>query len=156
MAIRVTSFDEIREEFDKRWRRIVWCNVATVDARGRPRSRMLHPIWEGAIGWILTGRHSTKEKHIARNPHVSVCYWDPEQQQIYAECTAAWEDGAAEKQRLWNLFKETPQPIGYDPALFWPGGVAEPGFGVLKLTPWRVEICGLQEMMTGTARVWQP
>ena len=26
--------------------RIVWCNVATVDAKGRPRSRVLDPIWQ--------------------------------------------------------------------------------------------------------------
>ena len=26
--------------------RIVWATVATVDERGRPRSRVLHPIWE--------------------------------------------------------------------------------------------------------------
>ena len=25
--------------------RIVWANVATVDADGRPRSRILHPLW---------------------------------------------------------------------------------------------------------------
>ncbi len=26
--------------------RIVWASVATVDRRDRPRSRVLHPIWE--------------------------------------------------------------------------------------------------------------
>lgn len=26
--------------------RIVWCRAATVDTRGRPRSRILHPIWQ--------------------------------------------------------------------------------------------------------------
>lgn len=156
MATLVSSFEEIQEEFERRWRRIVWCNVATVDFHDRPRSRMLHPIWEGPIGWILTGRHSAKEKHLAHNPHVSVCYWDPEQQQIYAECTAAWVDAQAEKTRIWDLFKETPQPIGYDPAIFWPAGPTDPGFGVLRLTPWRVEICGLQELMTNSARVWAP
>jgi hypothetical protein len=38
--------------------RIVWCTVATVDRRGRPRSRILHPYWEraddGLVGWITT------------------------------------------------------------------------------------------------------
>ena len=38
--------------------RIVWCTVATVDRRGRPRSRILHPYWErtedGLAGWITT------------------------------------------------------------------------------------------------------
>ena len=26
--------------------RIVWCSAATVDTHGRPRSRILHPIWQ--------------------------------------------------------------------------------------------------------------
>ena len=26
--------------------RIVWASAATVDAKGRPRSRVLHPIWQ--------------------------------------------------------------------------------------------------------------
>ena len=26
--------------------RIVWASVATVDRQGRPRSRILHPIWQ--------------------------------------------------------------------------------------------------------------
>lgn len=25
---------------------IVWCTIATVDPLGRPRSRVMHPIWE--------------------------------------------------------------------------------------------------------------
>ena len=38
--------------------RIVWCTVATTGADGRPRTRVLHPIWEwdgtGLTGWIAT------------------------------------------------------------------------------------------------------
>ena len=38
--------------------RIVWCTVATVDRRGRPRSRVLRRYWEhtadGLTGWITT------------------------------------------------------------------------------------------------------
>ena len=38
--------------------RIVWSSVATVDSKGRPRSRILHPIWQwdGAqlLGWVAT------------------------------------------------------------------------------------------------------
>src|SRR2546427_2809668 len=39
----VASFDEIEQEFMERVRGIVWCSVATVDRRGRPRSRILTP-----------------------------------------------------------------------------------------------------------------
>ena len=68
-----------------RIKRIVWCSVATVDAKGRPRQRILHPIWEGPVGWIATGRHSHKEKHLAKNPYVSLSYWDQQHQQVYVD-----------------------------------------------------------------------
>lgn len=153
----VNSFADIETEFMDRVRRIIWCSVATVDRRGRPRSRILHPIWEGPTGWIATGRRSLKEKHLRHNPYVSLCYWDQSQQQIYADCTATWEDDLAEKRRVWDLFKATPPPLGYDPALFWPAGPEEPGFGLLKLTPWRIELSALSDLITGTPpQVWRP
>jgi hypothetical protein len=37
-------------------------------------SRVLHPIWEGSTGWILTHRGSHKSKHLAANPHTSLAY----------------------------------------------------------------------------------
>ncbi len=152
----VASFAEIEDEFHARVSRIVWCTVATVDTRGRLRSRILHPIWEGSTGWIATGRHSLKEKHIAGNPHVSLSYWDQEHQQVYAECKAEWEDGAAEKLRVWELYKNTPPPYGYDPAIIWQAGPSDPQYGLLKLTPWRIELYALKDLVTGTApQVWQ-
>jgi general stress protein 26 len=153
----VNGFEDIAEEFGKRVSRIVWATVTTVDRKGRPRSRILHPMWDGATGYIMTGRHSFKAKHLAHNPYVSVSYWDQQQEQVHAECRAEWEDGLAEKQRVWDLFKDTPMPYGYDPAMFWPGGAASEDFGVMKLTPWRVELWALGEMASGKpAQVWRP
>ena len=43
-------FADIADEFAARTQRIVWCTVATVDESGRPRTRILHPIWEGTTG----------------------------------------------------------------------------------------------------------
>ena len=152
----VASFDEIKDEFNARVSRIVWCTVTTVDAKGRPRARMLHPMWDGSTGYIATGRDSFKAKHIGANPYVSLSYWDQQHQQVYAECKATWEDNPAEKQRVWDLFKNTPLPYGYDPAMFWPGGVTDPSFGLLKLAPWRLEISAIQDMMTGQPpKVWR-
>ena len=152
----VASFDEIKDEFNARVQRIVWCTFTTVDGQGRPRARMLHPVWEGSTGYIATGRDSFKASHIGANPYVSLSYWDPQHQQVYAECKAEWLDDAAEKQRIWDLFKNTPTPYGYDPAMFWPGGPGEAAFGVLKLTPWRLEISAIQNMMTGQPpKVWR-
>ena len=36
--------------------RIIWATVATVDRRGRPRTRLVHPMWEWngerLVGWV--------------------------------------------------------------------------------------------------------
>ena len=157
----VDSFADIAEQFNDRVNRLVWCTVTTIDRKGRPRSRILHPVWEGSTGWIATGRTSLKSKHIADNPYVSVTYFDLPagnplcQQQIYAECKAEWDDDPAEKQRVWDLIKNAPPPVGYDPAMFFQS-VENPEFGALKLTPWRVELSALSDLMTGTEpQIWR-
>ena len=63
----VENFSVIEEEFQKRIAKIVWCTFTTIDTQGRPRSRMLHPVWEGSCGWIATGRQGLKAKHLANN-----------------------------------------------------------------------------------------
>jgi general stress protein 26 len=140
----VASFEDIREEMMSRVQRIVWATVATVDTRGRPRQRILHPVWEGTTAWICTGRNTLKTKHLAANPNVSVTYWDPEHRQVYIEGTAEWEDDPAEKRRVWDLFKSHPFPYGYDPSIIagWTSPDA-PAFGILKVTPRRIELSGM-------------
>jgi general stress protein 26 len=151
----VASFADIEKDFMERVARIVWCTVTTVDRKGRPRARMLHPVWEGSTGWIATGRSSFKAKHLAANPYVSLSYWDPQHQQIYAECKTEWEDDLDEKKRVWELYKSIPEPLGYDLKLFWESPEAAE-YGLLKLTPWRIEISALGDMMKGQPpRVWR-
>jgi general stress protein 26 len=150
----VSSFTEIADEFNRRVRRIVWCTVSTIDRKGRPRSRILHPIWEGATGYIATGRHSFKEKHLAANPFVSLSYWDPQQEQVYVDCRSEWEDNPAEKRRIWELYKSTPPPLGYDPAMIWRGGPDDPVVGIMKLTPWRIELSSLRAL-TEPKLIWR-
>jgi len=151
----VAGFADLSEKFSAITRRIVWCTVATVDARGRPRSRILHPVWEGATGWIATGRQSHKARHLAGNPFVSLTYWDPQHEQAIIDCKAEWQDDLATRQRIWDLLGTTPEPVGYDPKLFWPGA-DDASFGVLKLTPWRLEVWSLGAMARGEpAQVWR-
>lgn len=152
----ITDFAAIESDFMERVRRIVWCTVATVDRQGRPRSRILHPIWEGTTGWIATGRQTLKTKHLARTPYVSLSYWDQKHEQIYADCYAEWEDRPEEKRRIWELYKSTPPPLGYDPGMIWRNG-PDDEFGLLKLTPHRIELYGLADLGAGRApRVWRP
>ncbi|MDX1385796.1 MAG: pyridoxamine 5'-phosphate oxidase family protein [Thermoanaerobaculia bacterium] len=155
---KVERFEEIADVFDERVRRIVWCTVTTSDRQGRLRSRILHPVWEGSTAWICTGRESHKAKHIEHSPWVSLSYWDPQHQQVYADCRAEWVDDPAEKQRVWELFKSEEQPYGYDPAMFWPGGAEDPTFGLLRCTPWRLELAGmkLDADPPFESRVWRP
>ncbi len=148
----VENFSVIAEEFDRRIKKIVWCTMTTVDTQGRPRSRMIHPIWDGSTGWIATGRQSFKAKHIENNPFISCTYWDPDHEQVYAECHAEWMDDHETKQKVWDLYGSTPPPLGYDLTMFWPEPTAE-SYGVLKLTPWRIELSSLADM--ANPKVWR-
>jgi general stress protein 26 len=156
----VSSFSELAQEFDAVARKVIWPTMTTVDRQGRPRARIVHPVWDGPTGWLLTGRSSLKGKHLAQVPYVSISYVDaegvsPTANQAYAECRAEWIDDAAEKTRIRDLFKSLPEPYGYDPAVFFPAGPEDPEFGVLKLTPWRVEVFSLATQMQGQGKVWR-
>ncbi|MCA9889713.1 MAG: pyridoxamine 5'-phosphate oxidase family protein [Anaerolineae bacterium] len=149
----VENFADIEAEFKARVETMVWCSVATVDRQGRPRSRVLHPIWEGNIGWIGTGAGTYKSKHIAANPYVSLAYITNIHRPIYADCHAEWVTDSETCQYVWNLFQKTPEPIGYDPEPTF-GAVAN--FNVIKLTPWRINLVSFPaaSMEAGT-KVWR-
>lgn len=148
--IEVTSFAEIETEFIRRVHTWVWCNLATLDSHNRPRSRIVHPIWEGATGWIGTRRHSPKAKHLAHSPYVSLAYIADLAKPVYINCIAEWADDLADKQHVWDMFLAAPPPLGYDPAPIFQS-VDNPNFGLLKLTPWRVELAD----MPNHIQVWQ-
>ena len=135
----IRHFSEIETEFIERVHQIVWCTAASVDRKGRPRSRILHPIWEGSTGWIGTHRHSHKSKHLAQTPYLSLTYVADSLSPIHIDCKVEWIDDLAQKQRIWDLFKQTPEPLGYDPASTF-GSVGDDDFGLLKLTPWRIAL----------------
>jgi hypothetical protein len=140
MTVRtLTTFDEIEPEFLARVDKMVWAVVATVDPQGRPSTRVLHPIWEGNTGWILTYRNSIKGRHLAANPHVSIAYGADAMHPAYVDAVASWEDDLVEKQRVWELFRSTPEPLGYDPAPMFVAPDHE-NAGVLRLDPWKIAL----------------
>jgi hypothetical protein len=146
------TFAEIEPEFLQRVQTMVWCTCATVDTRNRPRSRILQPLWEGATGWVLTRRHSLKVTHLAANAFVSLAYGAEPFKPVYVECRAVWEEEPATKQRLGELFRHTPPPLGYDPARF--GWYADkPESGLLRLLAWRIELVDL--FHPPHAKVWR-
>jgi hypothetical protein len=65
-------------------------------------------------------------------------------------------DDQDEKLRVWDVFKSTPPPLGYDLASIFRAGPEAPNYGLLKLTPWRIELYSLPDMMAGRPNlVWR-
>jgi len=135
----VSSFAEIEEEFIARVHSVIWCNMATVDRQGRPRSRIVHPIWDGAVGWSTSRRDAHKALHIANNPYVSLAYVKDLAKPVYVDCRAEWEDDPAEKARVWEFIKNMPEPVGFDPGMMF-NGLDDEKYGLLKFTPWRIDL----------------
>ncbi len=152
------EIEDIAPAFVDMAHEIVWCSVATVDTAGRPRTRVLHPIWEWdgreLVGWIGTGPTPTKRAHLNVTPNVSLSYWAPSQDTCQAECRADWVFEDNERTRIWELFKNAPAPVGYDPAMIpsWEGPTS-PSFAALKLTPWRLRVFPGSVLLTGTGDV---
>ena len=135
----------VAPEFVAMAHRIVWCSAATVGTDGRPRSRVLHPIWEWdgeeLHGWIATSPRSPKAAELAAVPAVSLNYWAPNQDTCTADCTALFESDPAAVAAGWRRFAEGADPVGYDPSII-PGwdDPGSPTFGVLRLAPYRLRV----------------
>ncbi|MEV8372209.1 pyridoxamine 5'-phosphate oxidase family protein [Kribbella sp. NPDC056861] len=134
----------VEREFIETAHRIVWCTVATVDRQGRPRSRILHPYWEfdgdRLVGWIVTRPTPVKVAHLASTPYVSCSNWDPTQDVAIADCHAEWVTDAATRQRVWELYREAPAPLGFDFWSVFPDGPGGETVSLLRLTPYRLRI----------------
>ena len=157
----MAELNEIAPAFVAMAHKIVWCAVGTTDKQGRPRTRVLHPIWEmrdgKPLGWIATGATPIKVAHLEASPHVSCNYWTPEHDTCLAECRASWVTDDATKAYVWDLFVNGPEPVGYDPAMI-PGweNASSPSFAALKLEPWRLRVTPAAAMLTGEGTlVWQ-
>lgn len=136
---------EVAPAFVAMAHRIVWASVATVDGQRRPRSRILHPIWQWdgqrLVGWIATGPTPTKRAHLEASPYASLSYWAPSHDTCAAECRVTWAFDDETRTMVWNLFATGPAPVGYDPAIVpgWKSPTAEV-FAALRLDPWRLRV----------------
>ena len=150
------NFGEIAPAFFERVNAMVWCSAATVDAKGRPRARVLHPIWEGSTAWISADPASPKGRDLEGTPYMSLAYVSDPFNPAYAECNAEWITNTAIRRHVWELLRKTPPPVGFDPEpIYSPIDVREAGrpyFGVLKLTPYRITLSGYPD----PAVVWTP
>src|SRR5262245_48465030 len=171
----------VQKEFVERAHRIVWCTVATVGPDKRPRSRILHPIWElddELVGWIVTRATPIKVRHLAYSPYVSCSYWEPgdgasrpglrsagseatgatregresqphdpphrrrgnehSHEVAVADCEAEWVTDTATRQRVWELYRDAPEPLGYDFWSVFPDGPSGESPSLLRITPYRL------------------
>jgi general stress protein 26 len=142
----MTSLADVAPAFVEMAHQIVWCTVATVDTAGKPRTRVLHPVWEwdgtALVGWIATGNGSLKTKHVAREPRVSLTYWAPNQDTISIEADASMHVDDETRVMVWNRFKDAPAPVGYDPAMIppWSGGPTSDAFAAMRLDPLAIRL----------------
>ena len=138
-----TTYQDTAEAFIRMAHRIVWASVATVEPDGRPRTRILHPIWEWVgdelVGWIATVQDRAEghgagraaggvgellvavARHLRRRVHRGVA------------------DDAVTRHRTWHLFADAPNRSattrGSSPAGTAP---TSPAFCVLRLEPYRL------------------
>jgi hypothetical protein len=100
---------------------------------------VLHPVWEGATGWVTTRRGTPKIRHLAANPHIALAYVAEPFRPVYADCLAVWVDDLATQAHVWELCRSLPEPYGFDPASAWER-LDHPENGLLRLRPWRIEL----------------
>lgn len=155
----VTTLDQIAPDFVAMAHSIVWASVATVDDHGRPRTRILHPIWEwdgiDLFGWIATVPTPIKRAHLAAHPEVSVSYWTPTHDTCSAECLVEWYTDDVTRAAVWEKFATGPEPVGYDPAIIpmWKDGPTSDAFAVLRLAPYRLRVMPGTVMTKGEGTV---
>jgi general stress protein 26 len=150
--VRIPTFAEIEPEFIERAHRMVWCDMATVGPDGRPRTRIMHPVWFEGTGWATSLRTGPKANDIDRKPYVSLAYVSDPSRPAYAECVASWENDPAVRRGIWERIKAIPEPLGYDTEAMF-GSYDYPGLTLLRLNPWRIRLSIAGQ--PAAAQIWQ-
>lgn len=138
------SDGEVWQKFHEVAKKATWAYLAT-NAGDQPKVRVVHPAFESSRIWIATGRGSAKGAQIAKNPKVELFYQvGPEFVHLTVTGSACFVDDAAEKKRVWEG-----KVFDYDLVQFWPGGHQAADFGLILVTPSRVELTSMAELMQG-------
>ena len=86
----------------------------------------MHPAWEWdgerLTGWLTT-TPSSKLGHLADRPYVSCAYYDSWAVALVADCHVEPVTDDAVRTHVWEFFRTTPPPLGYDP-----GAIGVPGW----------------------------
>jgi general stress protein 26 len=128
-----------------------WAYLATADG-AQPMVRVVHPAIEGQRVWVATGRNSAKARHIAANPRVELFYQiGSDMVHLTVRGTARFVDDAAEKKRIWSG-----KIFDYELGQFWPEGPESKDFGLMLITPSRVELTSLADLAQGKPpEIWR-
>jgi hypothetical protein len=103
---------------------------------------------------LATRRSPIKAANLAHSPHVACTYWRPSHDAVLLQCLAQWEERPEHKVRVWDWFKATPPPLGYDPRTIWSGGPDDPDYSLLRFDAWRVQIVTVETLTARAPRVW--
>ncbi|GAA5052634.1 pyridoxamine 5'-phosphate oxidase family protein [Streptomyces sp. SID10815] len=155
-AVKVAAFSDIESAFVSYIQDIVYCTMITVDKNGRPRARVLLPVWETVdgrpVGWIAAYKTPVKAAHLANNPHTTYAYWNPRQNAVFVDSVSSWVDDEETKKYAWDLYaKGSPHGVGYNPRNFWRLGPGDPEYHVIKIEPWRVQVLRGSDL---SSRIW--
>jgi len=127
--------------------------LATVDA-GQPRVRVVFPAFEERTLWVATKTTSAKARQLRTDPKVELFFEvGTKRPTMHLTVTGLAElvDDPAEKARVWKA-----KLFGYDLREFWPEGAASSEFGLVRITPVRVELGAQPAMWQGQRpEVWR-
>ncbi|MGP4018291.1 pyridoxamine 5'-phosphate oxidase family protein [Saccharopolyspora sp. 5N708] len=145
MATRVSTFSALEDTFFSYIRDIKYATMITVDRQYRPRARVLLPVWETVngrpVGWLAAYKTPVKTAHLSNNPHTTYSYWSPRQNAVFVDSTSTWAEDEESKLHAWDVYvKGGPPGVGYDPIRYWRGGPGDPEYGVIRISPWRVQL----------------
>ena len=149
---RVSSFAEIETDFLERAHRMVWCDMATVGPDGRPRTRIVHPVWKGDTAWVTSLRIGPKADDVARNPFVSLAYVSDPHRPAYAECVASWVNDPVERREIWEWIATLPGLLGYNTEQMF-GSYDFPNLTLLQLKAWKIRLTVAGDL--AAIRVWE-
>jgi Pyridoxamine 5'-phosphate oxidase len=133
--------------------------VATTGRDGRPRTRVMQPVWSwdgtSLTGWLATGTKDPKVDDLRQKPALSLTYWNAAQDTCTADCDVELITDDAERAAAWDRFLAAPPPAGFDPAIHpeW-DSAASPTFGVLRLSPTWLRVMPGSLMLRGEGEVW--
>lgn len=120
-----------------------YCGLVTIDEAGRAAVRTMDPFLpeEDWTIWLATSRGTRKLSHIARDPRVTLYYFDPESPgYLTVFGKARMVDAEEERKRHW---KE-------DWALFYENRNLGDDYVLIEVRPVKLEIVSVRDGIAGT------